>query len=156
VDQQGNVSEVSNSDARMIDLHALQMSLQSMSVQGPTGVGPGGSSAPTFFFFDAPVLPINFVPLDNHGTPAPQTIPNNSTILQGTPAIFIIQQTTPPALTITINDIAIAPSAPPGVTLAGKDVINGNLAKAGFAITGSTTGVDNGQTVTVKIIDSNG
>ena len=41
-------------------------------------------------------------------------------------------------------------------TIAGDDVINVNAAKAGFAIAGTTTDAENGQPVTVKIVDSSG
>src|SRR5439155_26713748 len=39
-------------------------------------------------------------------------------------------------------------------TIAGDNVVNASEANAGFAISGTTSGVENGQTMTSKIVDS--
>src|SRR5262249_25359400 len=124
---------------------------------GQQGAAPGGSSTDTF---NTPLQlqPINFSqPQNNDPGPTHVTI-NITTTTQG----FIeIPQSKPPSApapappppresTIAINTIA------GDIAIAGVNIINAAKANAGFDITGTTSGVANGQTVTLTILDSSG
>src|SRR5262249_56169545 len=56
----------------------------------------------------------------------------------------------PPESTIAINTIA------GDIAIAGVNIINADKANAGFEITGTTSGLANGQTVKLTILDSSG
>src|SRR6516162_111261 len=159
VDPAGSVTRLPNSSSRMAELQQAQQSaLSTLSLGlGQPGAAPGGSSTDTF---NTPLQlqPINFSqPQNNEPGPTHVTI-NITTTTQG----FIeIPQSKPPS--------APAPALPPppestiaistiagDIAIAGVNIINADKANTGFEITGTTSGVANGQTVTLTILDSSG
>src|SRR5262249_40320563 len=158
VDPAGSVTRIPNSSSRMAELQqAQQNALSTLSLgQGQQGAAPGGSSTDTF---NTPLQlqPINFSqPQNNDPGPTHVTI-NITPTTQG----FIEPQSKPPSApapapppppesTIAINTIA------GDIAIAGVNIINADKANAGFEITGTTSGVANGQTVTLTILDSSG
>src|SRR5262244_3201219 len=157
VDPAGSVTRLPNSSSRMAELQQAQQSaLSTLSLGlGQPGAAPGGSSTDTF---NTPLQlqPINFSqPQNNEPGPTHVTI-NITTTTQG----FIeIPQSKPPSApapapppesTIAINTIA------GDIAIAGVNIINAGKANTGFDITGTTSGVADGQTVTVTILDSSG
>src|SRR5262244_28165 len=160
VDPAGSVTRLPNSSSRMAELQgAQQAALATLSMGlGQQGAAPGGSSTATF---NTPLQlqPINFSqPQNNEPGPTHVTI-NITTTTQG----FIeLPQSKPPSApapappppppesTIAINTIA------GDIAIAGVNIINADKANAGFEITGTTSGVTNGQMVTLTILDSSG
>src|SRR5262245_7758588 len=158
VDPAGSVTRIPNSSSRMAELQqAQQNALSTLSLgQGQQGAAPGGSSTDTFNT-SLQLQPINFSqPQNNDPGPTHVTI-NITPTTQG----FIEPQSKPPSApapapppppesTIAINTIA------GDIAIAGVNIINADKANAGFEITGTTSGVANGQTVTLAILDSSG
>jgi hypothetical protein len=135
---------------------AQQNALATLSLGlGQQGAAPGGSSTPTF---NSPLQlqPINFSPPQNND-PGPTHVTIN--ITPTTQGFIEIPQSKPPSApappplpepTIAINTIA------GDIAIAGVNIINAGKANTGFDITGTTSGVANGQTVTLTILDSSG
>jgi hypothetical protein len=158
VDPAGSVTRIPNSSSRMAELQqAQQNALSTLSLGlGQQGAAPGGSSTPTF---NAPLQlqPINFSQPQNNDPGQTHVTINITPTTQG----FIeIPQSKPPAApapppsppepTIAIDTIA------GDITIAGVNIINAGKANTGFDITGTTSGVANGQAVTLTILDSSG
>jgi hypothetical protein len=134
---------------------AQQAALSTLSLGlGQQGAAPGGSSTPTF---NSPLQlqPINFSQPQNND-PGPTHVTIN--ITPTTQGFIEIPQSKPPSApappppepTIAIDTIA------GDITIAGVNIINAGKANTGFDITGTTSGVANGQTVTLTILDSSG
>ncbi len=152
VDVAGNVAEITNSDSRMADLYTQQVAtraVQAMGMEGPTGVGPGGSGTSTF---DTPPLqPINLI----QPAPAQNILIPESTAAPVTTQVVVIPQLNEPPK-IVISGIGVIGGAPPGVTFAADHIINASEADNGVTINGTTSGVNNGQAVTIELLDSLG
>src|SRR5499433_3112051 len=159
VDPAGSVTRLPNSASRMTELQgAQQAALATLSLGlGQQGAAPGGSSTDTF---NTPLQlqPINFSqPQNNDPGPTHVTI-NITTTTQGfieipqskPPSAPAPAPPPPPESTIAINTIA------GDIAIAGVNIINADKANAGFEITGTTSGVTNGQMVTLTILDSSG
>jgi hypothetical protein len=159
VDPAGSVTRIPNSSSRMAELQqAQQNALSTLSLgMGQQGAAPGGSSTPTF---DAPLQlqPINFSQPQNNDPGQTHVTINITPTTQGfieipqskPPSAPVSPPPPPPEPTIAIDTIA------GDVTIAGVNIINAGKANTGFDITGTTSGVANGQMVTLTILDSSG
>src|SRR6516225_5210021 len=112
------------------------------------GAAPGGSSTPTEFA-QQQLLPINFIQLQNHDS-APLAVTITTQTNPG--AIDVPQQQfkpppPPPPPTIAISTIAGQ------ISVAADNIINASKANAGVNITGTTSHVEDGQIVTITIVD---
>src|SRR5712691_639481 len=151
VDDAGNVTEIQNSDSRMVDLYNQQFAARGIQTKGmagdPTGTGTPGSS---FSTPDTPQLqPINFIQPGNVGG---QDVPTLTLLTSSgaLPAPPPPETPPPPPPTIAINSITAA-----NIGVAGGNIINASASTSGFDISGTESGVD-GRTVTITIVDSNG
>jgi VCBS repeat-containing protein len=152
----GSISVVTNSATRMAELQKYQQDALASyalgTVTGPTSTGGGGSSTPPSLLLSPQGLqPINFE------QPAPQNSPSVTTLPAIVSPAIILDSLAPPK-----------PSAPPVLTLAvitpavgnstvnTADTLNAHGASVGLTINGTTSGVENGQTVTVSIVNSSG
>ena len=141
-----SADQIINSDAQMAQLQAAQQEALHVFAlglaQGPTITGPSGSGATPIFETAPFVQPINYVPPDNIIL-TPHFIPNNI----GSPVTFAELIYIPPATpAIVIATPIVTNNIGPANTL------NASLANHGFNINGTTTGIENGQTVTVTIV----
>ena len=151
----GSVSVATNSATRMAELQKFQQEALATyalgTITGPTSRGGSGSSTPPSLFLSPQGLqPINF------DEPVPQNLRSATT-----QSAFV-------SPTILLEAPAPAPSKPPLLTLAvitpmvgnssvnTAHTLNASGASTGFAINGTTDGVENGQTVTVTIVNSSG
>ncbi|WP_426419257.1 VCBS domain-containing protein [Bradyrhizobium genosp. A] len=127
-----SVNQVTNTATRMEELQAAQQD----ALANLEGQGPHGSGTPPFVK-SLPLQPINFIPAD---APAPQNLLP--------PVQFVaipVPEIPAPALAITSIGGQIA--------VAADNIINASRANAGVAITGTTSGVEDGRVVTVTIVD---
>src|SRR5262245_12120690 len=159
VDPAGSVTRIPNSSSRMAELQqAQQNALSTLSLGlGQQGAAPGGSSTDTF---NTPLQlqPINFSQTQNNEPGPTHVTINITTTTQGfielpqskPPSAPAPAPPPPPESTIAINTIA------GDIALARVNIINADKANAGFDITGTTSGVANGQMVTLTILDSSG
>ena len=115
-------------------LHIFALGLQ----QGPTINGTRGSSTdPNLLFGRHLFQPINFIPPDDAFVPKnPGSGPTNS------------PNSTPDELSYVYSPIPAAIVIAP---IAGDNIVNPSEASAGFAISGTTTWVHDGRTVTITI-----
>ena len=152
----GSFSAVTNSPARMEELQRFQQEALASyalgTITGPTSTGGGGSPQP----FSSPqgLQPINFQ-ID-------QLAPQNSRSATTQSAFDL------PAVIEPLVLLKPSPLPPPVLTLAvitpmvgnstvnTANTLNASGASTGFAINGMTSGVDNGQTVTVTIVNGSG
>ena len=144
-----SADQIINSDAQMAQLQAAQQEALHVFAlglaQGPTITGPSGSGAAPIFETAPFVQPINYVPPDNV-IPPPHFIPNGI----GGPVTFAELIYIPPVTpTIVIATPIVTNNIGPANTL------NASLANHGFNINGTTSGIENGQTVTVTIVNDN-
>ena len=134
-----SVDPVGNTAARMEELQVAQ---QDVLANWAKGLGQSGSSAYPFFTPERLLQPINFIQTD-----APelhnQLVPLESAVVT-VPEVFIVHP--PPTLAIT--------SIAGQIGVSTNDIINSSKANAGVEITGTTSGVEDGQVVTVTIVDS--
>ena len=141
-----SADQIINSAAQMAQLQAAQQEALHVFAlglaQGPTITGPNGSGAVPIFETTPFVQPINFVPPDN--IPPPDYLPNNNGPTISADLIFI-----PPASpTIAI----IPPIVSDGINIG--NTINATEANAGLDVKGTTSGIENGQVVTVAFVNS--
>jgi len=132
------VNQLSNSAARMEELHAAQ---QDVLANLTTNVqGPNGSSTPPFLSPQQLLQPINFT------TPDPLHPQNSLFPLEAAvftvPEIIIVR---PPTLQIT--------GVGGQIGVAADNIINVARANAGVEITGITSGVEDGRIVSVTLTD---
>ena len=135
-----SVSEVANSPTRMQELQAAQ---QDVLANYAKGLHIGSSAAP----FSNPQLelqPINFIQNDSAGPE--NSLPPIEAALIKVPDIFILPPPPPPTVAIT--------SIAGQIGIAADNIINAAKADAGVEITGATSGVADGRTVTVTIVNS--
>ena len=156
------VDRVTHTATRMADLQSAYRDAFDTQSQGQQGSGPPGSSGnpisnqPPLEFQLAP-QPINNVlpgaiispdiPILNS---TPILIPIISPPVISPPIILapVIPPPSPQAPTIALTAIAI--TNPSSAT----SIVNASAATAGFPITGTTSGVEDGRTVTVAIVNS--
>ena len=140
-----SLSEVANSPARMEQLQAAQQEALANFAKGP---GQGGSSAPPFSDPELLPQPINFIQGDSptvEGSPLPI-----EAMLTPAPNLVILPPAQPPPVLPTLAITSIAGQ----IGIAADNIINAAKANAGVEITGATSGVQDGRTVTVTIVDS--
>ena len=149
----GSVSVVTNSAARMAELQKFQQEALAAYALGtntePTSRGGSGSSTPPSLFLSPQGLqPINF------DQPVPQNLRSattqsafvSPTILFEAPA-----PSKPPVLTLAVVTPMVGNS-----TVNTANTLNASGASTGLVINGTTDGVENGQTVTVTIVNGSG
>src|SRR6516164_269530 len=153
VDPAGSVTRLPNSSSRMAELQgAQQAALATLSMGlGQQGAAPGGSSTPTEFAQEQ-ILPINFSQLQNQG-PAPLAVTITTPTNQGVIDVPLQQFKPPPPLPPTIAISTIASTIAGQISVAADNIINASKANAGVNITGTTSHVENGQIVTITIVD---
>ncbi len=143
----GSISVVTNSPTRMAELQKFQQDALASYAQGfanPTSTGGGGSPQP----FSSPqgLQPINLIQPD--ALVAPQ---KSATTQPGFVLPTILEAPAPPkppVLTLEVITPHVGNS-----TVNTANTLNASGASVGFAITGMTSGVENGQTVTVTIVN---
>ena len=143
----GSASTIANTPAQMDALQLAQQDALTTFVAGqlhPTATGSNGSGGPPIFI--PPPLPINFVPPPNN-----QSEPPNHGDLNAPPVIP--QGPTGPFFAVAAPTIQIVTPVVGGPALP-SSTLNLNEANAGIDITGTTSGVENGQTVTVTFVNS--
>ena len=148
----GSVSVATNSAARMAELQKFQQEALAAyalgTITGPTSRGGSGSSTPPSLFLSPQGLqPINF------DQPVPQILRSATTqsAFVSPATLFEVLPTKPPVLTLAVITPMVGNSS---VNTA--HTLNASGASTGFAINGTTDGVENGQTVTVTIVNSSG
>ena len=149
----GSISVVTNSATQMAELQRFQQEALAAyalgTITGPTSTGGGGSSTPPSLLLSPQGLqPINFdqpVP-QNLRSATTQSASFSPTILLEAPA-----PSKPPVLTLAVITPMVGNSS---VNTA--HTLNASGASTGFAINGTTDGVENGQTVTVTIVNGSG
>ena len=129
-----SVNQVTNSAARMAELQEAQQDVLANFARGPNG----SSSLP--IGNPLPVQPINFIQTDITN---PQ---NQLPVLES--EVFIVPEIIIVRPTLAITGIAGQ------IGIASDNIINASRANAGVEITGTTSGVEDGQVVTVTIVDS--
>jgi FecR protein len=141
------VDRVTHTATRTAELQTAYREAFDTQSQGQQGSGPPGSSGNPLS---------NQAPLDPQLAPQPinNVLPGgiispDIPILNSTPIFVPLIAPPPPqtAPTITLAAIAITN---PGT---GISILNASEANAGFSITGTTSGVENGRTVTIAIVD---
>ncbi len=134
-----SVNSVGNTAARMEELQAAQ---QDVLANWAKGLGPSGSSTPPFLVNPELLEPISFIQDD---APQPQ-----GSLIPLAPALFTVPETfiVHPPTSLAITSIAGQ------IGVSATDIINFSEANAGVEITGTTSGVENGQLVKVTIVDS--
>jgi hypothetical protein len=140
-----SVNDLANSPAQMEELRAAQQEALANFAKGP---GQSGSSAPPFSDPELLPQPINFIQGDSptvQGSPlpAPVTLPP--------PTILVIL---PPAQPPPVLPTLAITSIGGQIGIAADNIINAAKANAGVEITGATSGVQDGRTVAVTIVDS--
>jgi len=140
-----SVNQVANSPARMEELQAAQ---QEALANFAKGLGQSGSSAPPFSDPELLPQPINFIPggsLSVEGAPLPPPA-----TLTTTPDFIILPPAQPPPVLPTLAITSIGGQ----IGIAADNIINAAKANAGVEITGATSGVQDGRTVTITIVDN--
>ncbi len=130
-----SVNQFTNSDARMEELHLAQQEL----LANLTAAGTNGSSTPPSGNL-LPVQPINFT--DTDAATGQESLPPLLLAPIIVPEIFIKKL---PTLAIT--------SIAGQIDLTADNIINAGKANAGVEIRGTTSGVEDGQIVTITIVD---
>lgn len=134
-----SVNQDTNNATRMAELQEAQ---QDALATFAKGLGSTGSSTPPFAN-PLPVQPINFIQSDDHA--AQYSLPPIPSIVIPVPDIFIAPPRHP---SLVITSIAGQ------IGVAADNIINASRANAGVEITGTTSGVEDGQVVTITIVDS--
>src|SRR6516225_3753901 len=111
------------------------------------GAAPGGSSTPTEFA-QQQLLPINFSQLQNHDS-APLAVTITTSTNPGVIDVSQQQFKPPPPLPPTIAFSTVAGQ----ISVAADNIINASKANAGVNITGTTSHVEDGQIVTITVVD---
>ena len=151
----GSISAVTNSPARMEELQRFQQEALAAyalgTITGPTSTGGGGSPQP--FSTPEELQPINFQ-IDqsapqNSGRTTTQLVFGSSTAVDE-PLVLLkpTPPSPPPVLTLAVITPMVGNS-----TVNTADTLNASGASTGFAINGTTSGVENGQAVTVTIVN---
>ena len=116
---------------------------------GPTSRGGGGSSTPPSLLLSPQGLqPINF------DQPVPQNLRSATTQSASVSPTIILEApvpSKPPVLTLAVVTPMVGNS-----TVNSANTLNASGASTGLVISGTTDGVENGQTVTVTIVNSSG
>ena len=149
----GSVSVATNSAARMAELQKFQQEALAAYALGtntePTSRGGSGSSTPPSLFLSPQGLqPINF------DQPVPQNLRSATTQSAFvSPAILfeVPAPSKPPVLTLAVVTPMVGNS-----TVNTANTLNASGASTGLVISGTTDGVENGQTVTVTIVNGSG
>ncbi|HUN98069.1 MAG TPA: Ig-like domain-containing protein, partial [Bradyrhizobium sp.] len=142
-----SVNQVANSPARMEELQAAQ---QEALANFAKGFGQSGSSAPPFSDPQELLLqPINFI--ENDSVIPEQALPPIQAAAISNPDVFIISP--PPPTPLPLPTLAIT-SIAGQIGISAENLINAAKANAGVEITGATSGVQDGRTVTVTITNS--
>jgi Bacterial Ig-like domain len=128
-----------NTAARMEE---LQLAQQDVLANWAKGLGQTGSSAYPFATPEQLLQPINFIQNDSPELQN-QLAPIGSTVV-AVPELFTPHSAPTLAITSIAGQIGISTS----------DIINASKADAGVEIVGTTSGVENGQIVTITIVDS--
>src|SRR6516164_1053260 len=153
VDPSGSVNRIPNSSSRMAELQqAQQNALSTLSMGlGQQGAAPGGSSTDTQFALQQ-LLPINFSQLQNHDS-APLAVTITTQTNPGAIDVPQLIKPPPPPLPPTIAISTIASTIAGQISVAADNIINASKANAGVNITGTTSHVEDGQIVTITIVD---
>ena len=149
----GLISVVTNSATRMAELQRFQQEAVAAYAlgtnTGPTSTGGGGSSTPPSLLLSPQGLqPINF------DQPVPQNLRSATTQSASVSPTILLEApvpSKPPVLTLAVITPMVGNSS---VNTA--NTLNASGASTGFAINGTTDGVENGQTVTVTIVNGSG
>ena len=149
----GSVSVVTNSATQMAELQRFQQeALAAYALgtdAGPTSTGRGGSStSPSLLLSPQGLQPINF------DQPAPQNLRSATTQSASFSPTILLEApgpSKPPVLTLAVVTPMVGNSS-----VDTAHTLNASGASLGFAINGTTDGVENGQTVTVTIVNSSG
>ena len=131
-----SVSQVANNATRMEELQAAQ---QDALANYAKGIGTNGSSTPPFVKSLPLLQPINFFAPD--ATHPQDSLPPLEAAVFIVPEVIIVR----PRLEIT----GIAGQ----IAVAADNIINASKANAGVEITGTTSGVEDGQVVKVTILN---
>ena len=148
----GSVSVVTNSAQRMAELQKFQQDAVAAYAQNPNAAnsrGGGGSSTPP-----PELLPPQGVQPINFDQPVPQNLRSATTQSAFvSPTIFLEAPapSKPPVLTLAVVTPMVGDSS-----VDTAHTLNASGASTGFAINGTTDGVENGQIVTVTIVNSSG
>src|SRR6516165_3585520 len=153
VDPSGSVTRLPNSSSRMAELQqAQQNALATLSLGlGQQGAAPGGSSTDTQFALQQ-LLPINFSQAQNNAL-APLAVTITTQTNSGVIDFSQQQFKPPPPLPPTIAISTIAGTIAGQISVAADNIINASKANAGVNITGITSHVEDGQIVTVTIVN---
>src|SRR6516165_8444727 len=153
VDPSGSVTRLPNSSSRMAELQqAQQNALATLSLGlGQQGAAPGGSSTDTQFALQQ-LLPINFSQAQNNAL-APLAVTITTQTNSGVIDFSQQQFKPPPPLPPTIAISTIAGTIAGQISVAADNIINASKANAGVNITGATSHVEDGQIVTVTIVN---
>ena len=149
----GSVSVATNSATRMAELQKFQQeALAAYALgtnTGPTSRGGSGSSTPPSLFLSPQGLqPINF------DQPVPQNLRSATTQSAFVSPTILLEApapSKPPVLTLAVVTPMVGNS-----TVNTANTLNASGASTGLVISGTTDGVENGQTVTVTIVNSSG
>ena len=148
----GSISAVTNSPERMEELQRFQQEALAAyalgTTTGPTSTGGGGSPQP--FSTPGELQPINFQ-IDQPG-PQDSRSPTTQLVFSSSASIdeplVLLKPLPPPVLTLTVITPMVGDS-----TVNTANTLNASGASTGFAINGTTSGVENGRTVTVTIVN---
>ena len=148
----GSISAVTNSPERMEELQRFQQEALAAyalgTTTGPTSTGGGGSPQP--FSTPGELQPINFQ-IDQPG-PQNSRSPTTQLVFSSSASIdqplVLLKPLPPPVLTLTVITPMVGDS-----TVNTANTLNASGASTGFAINGTTSGVENGRTVTVTIVN---
>ena len=148
-----SVNQVANSPTRMAELQKFQQeALATYALgtnTGPTSRGGGGSSTPpTLLLSPQGLQPINF------DQPVPENMRSGTTQSASVLPTIILETpvpSKPPVLTLAVVTPMVGNS-----TVNSANTLNASGASTGLVISGTTDGVENGQTVTVTIVNSSG
>ena len=149
VDPTGAVTRIPNSSSRMAELQQAQQNAMATLSLGQQGGGPPGSSGNPFGDQAPQIFQLAPQPINN--TVGPGGIGNDNTNLFKEGFIFVPPpQAAPPPPEPTISLTAIAITNPSSAT----SIVNASEAHAGFPIIGITSGIEDGRTVTITIVNS--
>ena len=154
----GSISVATNSPTRMQELQRFQQDALASyalgTVTGPTSTGGGGSSTSPSLLLSPQGLqglqPINF----HVDQPAQQNSLSPTTHSAAdlpVEPLVLSKPSPPPVPTVPVLTVAVVTPMVGNSTVNTADTLNASGASAGFAINGTTSGVENGQTVTVTI-----
>ena len=149
IDPTGSVARIPNTSSRMAELQQAQQNAMATLSLGQQGGGPPGSSGNPFGDQAPQIFQLAPQPINN--TVGPGGIGNDNTNLFKENFIFVPPPQAappPPAPIISLTAIAITN---PSTAIS---IVNASAAHAGFPIIGTTSGVEEGRTVTITIVNS--